>query len=170
MHHPLYSFVGGTEHPAHRERREQLAVALKTLDIDIVITGHRHSYQRGQIGDDVARYAVGDEQSVDTVFIITASSTKRGESKVDGWQRFSDEEGGDYVLTRSGDNVPLFAVFDLEGDTLTYRAVDALGEVYDGFTLTKSENGKTLRNADEASEPEKNYDNTAPYIAWDDLR
>ena len=170
MHHPLYSFVGGTEHPAHRERREQLAVALETLDIDIVITGHRHSYQRGQIGEDVARYAVGDEQSVDTVFIITASSTKRGESKVDGWQRFSDEEGGDYVLTRSGDNVPLFAVFDLEGDTLTYRAVDALGAVYDGFTLTKSENGKILRNADEASEPEKSYDNTAPYVAWDDLR
>lgn len=170
MHHPLYSFVGGTEHPAHRERREQLAVALETLDIDIVITGHRHSYQRRQIGEDVARYAVGDEQSVDTVFIITASSTKRGESKVDGWQRFSDEEGGDYVLTRSGDNVPLFAVFDLEGDTLTYRAVDALGAVYDGFTLTKSENGKILRNADEASEPEKSYDNTAPYVAWDDLR
>ena len=171
MHHPLFSFVGGREHPAHKERREQIAETLEALDLDLVITGHRHSSQLGEIGEDVARYNVGDMQSVDTVFIITASSTKRGESKVGGWEAFSNEEGGDYALTRYGDNVPLFGVFDVAGTQLTYRAVDAVGEVYDGFTLTKQRDGsKQLVNSPEASEEPKTYDNTARYIPWDDLR
>lgn len=171
MHHPIYSHVGGREHPAHKERRLAFLKVMERNDIDVIITGHRHSYQRGDYGDGVARFDIGDDHKVDSVFIITAASTKRGESKVQGWQEFSDAQGGDFKLERHADNVPLFAVFDLDGDTLSYRAVDALGDIYDAFMLTKDADGqKTIKNGEEALGPILDRSNTGRYRKWDDLR
>ena len=171
MHHPLFSHVGGGEHPEHRRRREALVATLRRIDVDLVLTGHRHSYQRGVIGDRVARYNVGDEQSVRTVFVITAASTKRGESKADGWRRYSQQSDGEFALTRYADNVPIFAVFDIDGEELVYRAIDAIGEQYDGFSLYKTEDGnKRLVNHPSAFLPIKDRSNTVNYIPWDDLR
>ena len=171
MHHPLYSFVGGREHPAHKERRLKMMKVLKEHNVDLVLTGHRHSYQRGDIGKGVSRMQAGDPRKVDTVFLITATSTKRGESKVDGWERFSQETNGDYKLRRSADNIPLFAVFDADGSTLTARVLDATGDEYDAFTLSKDAAGvMTVTDGASAGGDTLTFDNTAPYKAWDDLR
>ncbi len=176
MHHPLFSFVGGNEHPAHKDRREALLEVMARQSgnrtIDLILTGHRHTYQRGAYGDDVARFAVGDDQSVETVFVVTASSTKRGTSKRAGWERYAGEQDGRFALTRSGDNTPIFAVFSVDGNRLAYEALDATGAIYDAFTLVRDpETGrKTLTNGPEAAGPERTYDTTGPYIRWDDLR
>lgn len=171
MHHPLYSFVGGWEHPSHRVRRDVLLEALKKHDIDLVLTGHRHTYQRAAYGEDVARWGVGEPHDVKTMFVVTASSTKRGETKTEGWDHYSEEQQGRFKLDRHGDNTPIFAVFDVETDTLSYRAIDAVGEVYDAFTVHKDADGtKTVTNDPIASSPVKDYNNTGPYIGWDDLR
>ena len=171
MHHPLFSFIGGNEHPSHKARRIPLLETLKLKQLDLVLTGHRHSYQRGVYGDDVARFSVGEPHAIDTVFLITATSTKRGETKVEGWERYSGEQDGDFKLNRYADNIPLFAVFDLDESVLQYRAFDATGEVYDAFMLRKDEAGrKTIENDDVVMEPVKNYRNTKPYRKWDDLR
>lgn len=171
MHHPLFSFIGGREHPAAKERRQSLLRVLKEGRVDLVLTGHRHTYQRSAYGDDVARFAVGEDNFVETVFVTTASSTKRGQSKVDGWQRYECEQDGDFSLTRYADNTPIFALFEIDGDVLTYRAVDAVGEVYDAFEMTKALDGRlVVRNGPEASGDTRTYDNTGPYRPWDDLR
>lgn len=172
MHHPLFSFVGGREHPATRSRREALLATMEGAEIDLILTGHRHTYQRGSYGKDVARFAVGTPRDVKTVFVVTASSTKRGKSKRKGWARYTEEQEERFELTRSGDNTPIFAVFDLDGNTLRYRALDAVGAVYDAFTLTKdAETGaKTLTDDPVAAAPERTYDTTGAYIPWDDLR
>ncbi len=172
MHHPLFLFVGGNEHPAHKERREQLLKVMRRHDIDLIVTGHRHSYQRGIYGEDVGRFAVGEPQDVKTVFVVTASSTKRGVSKREGWARYGREQGGAFSLTRAGDYTPIFAVFDLDADTLRFRAVDATGSVYDSFTLVKdAQTGrKILTNGPQAAAPEIKPETAGPYIAWDDLR
>ncbi len=171
MHHPLFSFVGGAEHPAARERRTALVEVLQRRKPDVVLTGHRHTYQRGEVGDDIARIAIGEPHAVDTVFVVTASSTKRGQTKLDGWERYEGETEGDFSLVRHADNTPLFAVIDIDGPTLTLRAIDAVGEVYDGFSVTKDEAGvKTVANAAEAQGETRSYDNTGPYRPWDDLR
>ncbi len=171
MHHPVYSFVGGTEHPSHKKMRLAMVDVMEKQDIDIVITGHRHTYQRASFGDDVVRYAIGDEQEIQTVTIVTASSTKRGETKVEGWDRYSEWTEGAFELLRHGDNTPLFSRFRLDEETLSYEAIDAVGEIYDTFTLTKDDSGKkTLVNGPSAKEPVKSYHNTGKYIRWDDLR
>ena len=74
-------------------------------------------------------------------------------------------------LDRMGDNASIFSVIDLSDDTLLYRAFDAVGELYDGFTLSKDSSGsKTVLSDPVASSPEKTYQNTGPYKKWDDLR
>ena len=171
MHHPIFSFVGGREHPAARKRRSALLDVLREGNVDLVLTGHRHTYQRSAYGNDVARFSAGEEAEVETVFITTASSTKRGRSKVDGWERYEEEQGGDFSLTRYGDNTPIFGVFEVDGGALHYRAIDSVGELYDAFTMRKNGDGTLLVTNDPivASGP-KTYDNTGPYRPWDDLR
>lgn len=170
MHHPLHAKVAGNEHPAHLERREALLATMERTKIDLVVTGHRHSYQRGVYGEDVARFAAGEEQTVDTVFIITASSTKRGQTKPDVWAAYTQEMAGDVKLSRHGDNTPIYAVFDLDGDRLTYRALDPTGALYDGFTLEKRDGRKILIDDPIVGTEPRTRANTGRYIGWDDLR
>jgi len=171
MHHPIYSFVGGNEHESARDRRLQLIEVLESHDVDLVMTGHRHTYQRAESGDEVGRYNVGEAHAVDTVFVVTASSTKRGETKVDGWQRFEEETGGRYALKRYGDYTPIFAVVRIDGDTLRYAALDATGAEYDAFTLTRGADGaNSLRDGASAAGPVRTMETTGPYIDWNDLR
>ena len=171
MHHPLYSFVGGVEHASHRIRRETMLELLEQQDIDLVLTGHRHTYQRAAYGEDVARWGVGSPHDVKTVFVVTASSTKRGETKTEGWDQYSEEQGGDFKLDRHADNTPIFAVFDVSSDELSYRAIDAVGEVYDAFTIRKdAADKKQIFNDPVTATPVKDYTNTGRYIKWDDLR
>lgn len=175
MHHPLFSFVGGNEHPSHRERRLQLLKTLRTHDIDLVLCGHRHTYQRGEFREEGGRFAIGQPHQVQTVFVVTASSTKRGETKTEGWQRYSEEQDGRIRLSRYADNTPLFATVNIDGNTLEFRAYDAIGGVYDAFTLDKSDRvqgpgKKRLTDGPEAAGPTRTYENTSPYRSWDDLR
>ncbi len=171
MHHPLFSFVGGEEHPSARERRFALLEIMRRHDIDLILTGHRHTYQRGAYGDDVARHAVGSAHDVRTMLIVTASSTKRGQTKREGWDRYAEEQQGRFKLDRHGDNTPIFAVFDVAANRLEYQAVDALGEVYDAFALEKDANGrKRVVNGAASTGPLKTYESTGPYREWNDLR
>lgn len=171
MHHPLFSFVGGNEHPAARERREQLLSVLRKGEVDLVLSGHRHTYQRSAYGDDVARFSAGDDKTVETIFVTTASSTKRGRTKVDGWRRYEKSQDGHFKLVRYADNTPIFATFEVNGPTLTYSAYDAVGEVYDSFAATKTSLGDlTITEGDVVATEPRTYSNSGPYRAWDDLR
>ncbi len=176
MHHPLFSFVGGDEHPSHRERRLQFVRALEEEDIDLVLCGHRHTYQRGNFGEDVARFAVGEPHEIRTAFVVTASCASRGVTKVEGWNRYSQEQKGRFALTRHADNTPLFATIHIEENRLHFVAYDAVGEVYDDFLIKKDWDSETSKytkqivNGSTASAATKTYENTGVYRDWDELR
>ena len=171
MHHPLFSFVGGTEHPAARERRLALLALLETSRVDMILTGHRHTYQRGVYGGVEDGPAAGERREIDTLFVVTASSTKRGESKVEGWRRYQEETGGDFRLDRYADNTPIFARLEASTTTLSFAAFDATGEAYDAFHLTRGEDGALrVEDAAEANAPLRTLENTGRYAPWDDLR
>lgn len=171
MHHPLYSFVGGEEDESAEDLRAMLKEVIENNDVDLVLTGHRHSYQRSECGDNVAQAALDTPHAVDTVYVVTATSTKRGYTKVDGWERFSEQEGGHYTLSRYADYIPLYAAIAVDGGQLSFRALDPLGAVYDEFVLTEGDGGaKTITNGEAAFGPVKNQENAGPYREWDDLR
>ncbi|WP_026052558.1 purple acid phosphatase family protein [Gayadomonas joobiniege] len=170
MHHPLFSFVGGSEHPAAKERRLLLANVLAEHDVDLVLTGHRHTYQRAEKGENLARFNVGQAHQVDTVFVVTASSTKRGDTKVEGWDRFSEQTKGEYALTRYANKTPIFAVVEIDEKELRFAAYDPVGNLYDAFSLNKKGKQKTIKNHAAASGPIRDGDALGPYKKWDDLR
>lgn len=171
MHHPFFSFVGEDEADSAEDRRLGLMAVLEQNDVDLVLTGHRHSYQRAEKGDGVAQAATMDAHRVDTVFVVTATSTRRGYTKVEGWKEYEESQDGRFKLERYGDYIPIYGDIAIDGDLLSYRALDATGGVYDAFTLHKDGEGiKTIRNGAEATEPVRNKDNAGPYREWNDLR
>ena len=168
MHHPYFSWVGdGKEPPYQTVRRAQFDAFLAGHDVDLVLTGHRHSYQRAESGPQVHQVDKEKRYEVDTVFLVTAMTIKRGVTKVDGWERFSQERDGNFTLTRWGDYVPIFGVIRIDGDELVYRGLDAVGETYDAFTLTKDAAGrKTIINGQEAFGPVWTTETAGPYRDW----
>ena len=168
MHHPYFSWVGeGEEKEWQTERRALFDAFLERHDVDLVLTGHRHSYQRSESGPRVHQADKRQPYAVDTVFLVTAMTIKRGVTKVAGWERFAQERDENFTLTRWGDYVPLFGVFRVDGDTLSYRAVDAVGDYYDAFELKKDgQGGKTIRNGAEAFGPVWTVENAGPHRDW----
>ena len=158
MHHPFFSWVGeGIEKPEQTIRRAQLDEFLSRHDVDLVLTGHRHSYQRAEGGPGVHDQDKRQPYGVSTVFLVTASTIKRGTTKVAGWERFSQEREGNISLTRWGDDIPLFGLIRVDGTELTFRAIDATGQAYDAFTLRKQPDGsKVIENGKEAFGPVAN--------------
>jgi hypothetical protein len=165
MHHPYFSWVGsGEEKPEQTRRRGVFDTLLAEREVDLVLTGHRHSYQRAESGPDVDRRNKRRSYAVDTVYVVTASTANRGTTKTGGWARWAEERGQGFTLTRWGDFVPLFGVVRIDGSRLHFRALDALGGVYDEFTLTRSRGGKkSIRNAAAAFGPTRHAGNTGPY-------
>ena len=136
-------------------------------DVDVMLTGHRHSYQRAESGSGVHHADKKQPYAVDTVFLVTAMTIKRGNTKVAGWERFAQERDGNFTLTRWGDYAPIFGVFRVDGDTLSYRAVDGVGDHYDAFELKKDEQGrKTMHNGAEAFGPVWTVENAGPHMDW----
>ena len=155
MHHPYFSWVGdGLEKEEQTLRRAMFDAFLERHDVDLVLTGHRHSYQRAESGPGVDAVDKAASYAVDTVFLVTASTIKRGTTKTDGWKKWAAERDGNFTLTRWGDDVPLFGVIRIDGGELRFSAMDALGHTYDQFTLSKDSNGrKTLQNGAAAFGP-----------------
>ena len=118
----------------------------------------------------MVRFSIGQSHEVDTVFVVTASSTKRGDTKVAGWDRYSKQTEGEYALARYGNKTPIFAVLEVDGETLNFEAHDPVGNLYDAFSLTKTGTSKTIRNLPAASGPVRDGNALGPYKKWDDLR
>ncbi len=147
MHHPYFSWVGtGEEEPEQSRRRGLFEAALEQCGADLVLSGHRHSYQRAESGPQVAAADKQAPYPVDTVYVVTASTMSRGTTKVEGWDHFTAERGGRISLSRWMDDVPLFGVVRIDGDTLRFRALDALGEVRDEFVIEHGRERNTLVN------------------------
>ena len=165
MHHPFFSWVGdGYEKEVQTKKRAQFDQFLADNKVDMVLTGHRHSYQRAESGAGVHHLDKSEPYEVDTVFLVTASTTNRGTTKQKGWELFSTERGGNISLTRWGDYVPLFGIIRVEGDKLEFRAVDALGQTYDAFSLERDDKGrKIMHNGAAAFGPTWDAESVGPY-------
>ena len=88
----------------------------------MVLTGHDHSYGRGNnIGNGVN---VRDEKN-GTVYVVSVSGPKQYQLREDRW------------MTRAAENTQLYQVISVNKDTLNYKAMTATGHIYDEFDLIK---------------------------------
>lgn len=129
FHHPIFSPASDRD---NRSLREAWKPVLDEFKVDLVLSGHDHTYARtGDVGDqvDMANIPSGYQQAYDpeigTVYVVSVSGPK-----------MYDITKGDYAR-RVAEDTQLYQIIEIDGDELAYKAYTATGMLYDAFTLEK---------------------------------
>ncbi len=135
FHHPIFSPASDRDNP---ELRELWKPVLDEFKVDLVLSGHDHTYARtGRVDTtDLANVPTGYQQAYDpdigTVYVVSVSGPKMyGITK------------GAYAK-RIAENTQLYQVIDIDDKVLRFRAYTATGELYDKFALEKREGQPNL--------------------------
>lgn len=143
FHHPVYSASDGRDNESLREAWKPLFDKYK---VDLVLQGHDHTYARGNnIGEGVT---VKDPKN-GTMYVVSVSGPKQYKLREDRW------------MTRGAENSQLYQVISVSRDTLHYRAMTVVGELYDAFDLVKQKNKPNkLIERIPSNKPERRWENT----------
>lgn len=124
FHHPFLSTSARRDNKAVRENLKPL---VDKYGVDLVLTGHDHTYARGSVmPEGVERKG----KEAGTVYVVSVSGPKQYQQDAKPWW----ETG--YT------NTQLWQSIRIDGNKLTYRAYDASGATADHFVLTKMKDGK----------------------------
>ena len=149
FHHPIFS-AGGR---ADKDQSEAWKPLFDKYAVDLVLQGHNHTYARG---NNIGSGATVRDTTKGTVYVVSVSGPKQLKLKKDPW------------VTRGGENTQLYQIITVSGDTLHYRAMTAVGELYDAFNLVK-QMGKPNKLIDRAPQsPERRSKNTLKKKSNDD--
>ncbi|MDA8663894.1 fibronectin type III domain-containing protein [Porticoccaceae bacterium] len=128
FHHPAFSPAADRDNP---ELRNLWKPILDEFKVDLVLSGHDHTYARtGQVDtSDLKNVPEGYQHAYDpeigTVHVVSVSGPKMYKITK-----------GDYAK-RLAEDTQLYQIIDIDHSTLRYRAFKATGELYDEFTLKK---------------------------------
>ena len=175
FHHPMYNSTLGRDNP---ELRELWQPVFDEFGVDLVLQGHDHTYARSKLVTRADNAVEGnaspgdrDEEEIQppaevpeanvalgitgvsdagTVYVVSVSGPKQ--------YAFGDRP----LFRRTGTGVQLYQVVTIDGDTLRYESRNAVGEKFDGFTLTRNKTGPNTLTEDEADPPATPADTAAP--------
>lgn len=119
-HLPFYSTKDTRDNPQMRKHFQPI---LEKYNVDLVLTGHDHSYGRGFASENP-----GIKSKI--MYVVSVSGPKMYEAGSKDWMQFK------------GGNLQLFHEITIDGNTLGFKAFSADGELFDQFSLRKSNNGK----------------------------
>jgi Purple acid Phosphatase, N-terminal domain/Calcineurin-like phosphoesterase len=124
FHHPVFSVATDRDNPAIRAAWKPL---FDKYDVDLVLTGHDHSYGRGE------NLAEGTTRRDDagTVYVVSVSGPKM----------YEVGQGRTWA-TRTGANVQLYQVVNVSSQSLRFEARTVTGQLFDHFEITKSRGGR----------------------------
>jgi hypothetical protein len=120
-HLPFYSPKQSRDNALLRKNFQPI---IEKHGIDLVLTGHDHSYGRGRATDN-------PNQKLSVVYVVSVSGPKLYEAGDKTWMQVK------------GSNLQLFQQISIDGNQLNYKAITADGELFDQFSLKKNSNGKT---------------------------
>ena len=142
FHHPVFSATGGDENNVMREVWKPI---FDKYAVDLVLQGHNHTYARGH---NIGSGATERDPTNGTVYVISVSGPKQSKLKKTPW------------MSRGAENTQLYQIITVSGDTLQYRAMTAVGELYDAFDLIK-QMGNPNKFIDRAPQSlERRWENT----------
>ena len=131
FHHPLYSPASSRDNVAIREQWKPI---LDEFRVDLVLSGHDHSYSRTGFIDtkSIKNVPAGYKQAYDpkigTVHVVSVSGPKLYEITKGKFAK------------KLGENTQLYQIIDIEKNNLRFRAFTATGELFDEFLLQKQSN------------------------------
>lgn len=128
LHYPFYSTKPNRD---NIELRKRFKPIIDKHKVDIVLQGHDHAYGRGVVSNSV-NVQGNKNQSSGTVYVVSVSGPKMYDVSDDPW------------MSRKASNTQLFQLLTVKGDTLSYKAFTATGELYDAFDLKKQPNKPNL--------------------------
>ncbi|MEQ1827095.1 MAG: metallophosphoesterase family protein, partial [Pirellula sp.] len=131
FHHPIFSTAKDRDNEALRKSWKPI---LDTYRVDLVLTGHDHTY--GRTGLDTPSSlpqtignAPSGENRVDpttgTVYVVSVSGPKMYALQPST------------VMKRVAEDTQLYQIIRIDGDELVYEAKTATGKLYDSFKLRK---------------------------------
>jgi hypothetical protein len=123
FHYPIFSTKPNRDNV---EFRDAFKPVFDKHKVDIVLQGHDHAYGRGMVNNVPTGYQVKDSLS-GTMYVVSVSGPKMYDVSDDPW------------MDRRAGNTQLFQIISIEGNTLSYGAYTATGELYDAFDLIKTE-------------------------------
>jgi len=119
-HLPFYSPKESRDNPQLRKHFQPI---LEKYGVDLVLTGHDHSFARGIASDNTTKPSI--------VYVVSVSGPKLYEAGDKDWMQFK------------GSNRQLFQVITIDNNELHFKAYTANGELFDEFLLKKNRNGKS---------------------------
>lgn len=121
FHHPLYS-IGGK-----RDEQETRTAFLPVFDkhkVDLVLTGHDHTYARSH---PLKNNEVAKDKEFGTVYVVSVSGPKQ----------YPVSPRYETSMAKTGSNVQLFQVITIDTNKLSYKAYTVKGALFDAFELSK---------------------------------
>ncbi len=157
FHHPLFSASAGRN---NNELRALWKPIFDKYRVDIALQGHDHSYARGGVaprGENLVT-GVNTRDQTGTMYVVSVSGGKMYELR-DGWEDLGAQRD------RAAENTQLFQVINVNGDTLSYQAYTATGQLYDAFDLIKptGDGPNRLVERQEEAIAARRHDNTITY-------
>lgn len=126
FHHPVYSTSARRD---NKVVRESLKPLFDRYGVDLVLTGHDHTYARGIImpeGSELKGKVAG------TVYVVSVSGSKQYQQDAKQW----------WQTGRT--NTQLWQAVTVDDNRLTYRAYDATGKLVDQLTVSRMKNGRKV--------------------------
>ncbi len=124
FHHPIFSASRGRD---NKQLRDLWKPIFDKYKVDMVLTGHDHTYGRSNL---VSGNNVRAESG--TVYVVSVSGPKMYSVEKQEW------------MERTAGRTQLYQVIRIDGNKLSYESRTARGILYDAFELTK-EPGKANR-------------------------
>lgn len=118
-HHPIFSTAKGRD---NAELRQALKPVYDKYRVDLVLTGHDHSYGRSNV------VAGQNRREGGTVYVVSVSGPKMYQVTPAPW------------MQRKAEDTQLYQIIRIDGDRLVYESRTARGALYDAFELRKRRN------------------------------
>ncbi len=152
FHHPLFSSASKRDNP---ELRNKWQPVFDKYHVDLVLQGHDHSYARSGplVYDNIPSGTAAICAPAGTVYVVSVSGPKLYPLERRDW------------MMRAGEGTQLYQVIRVDGDTLSYKAFTALGDLYDAFNLVKQGEGKPNRMEDYSLLPPERLPSASPGAA-----
>lgn len=125
FHHPVYSTAANRDNPTIRKHWKPV---LEKHRVALVLQGHDHTYGRVNVPTGVT----ARDEEAGTVYVVSVSGPKMYRLGL----------GAKEWMHRVGESKQLFQIIHVDGNTISYEARTATGELFDKFAIEKTRDGK----------------------------